>query len=337
MITEGQSKPLTCCSPARPFKESVYPYKLEKQLWFNKLGCHGRSRTRASSRVSGIGPQKPAFGKKAKLPLYPDEFAREIRPITDMESVKEVLQLARTVGSHPGRWVIGIEGLVAARQGPYLLVSRPGVPLASLTPGDLIAIKPDVLLDALRLEPAKANLDEELLSRCRVEATAFVPGPDAFFVAELLVEGWPRFLVHLQPVLVNQILASPRARQFADRRVTLSETYGLGTAMPLVPYADPGPPLVQEIRNKVDLWRGRFRTVPRVILLQNNGVLVLGDSLEEISDLAERLVKAAEIFVGSSLLGGPQFLTIDNLDRALAVQRWVQKFAVGNRGGEPVE
>jgi hypothetical protein len=32
-------------------------------------------------------------------------------------------------------------------------------------------------------------------------------------------------------------------------------------------------------------------------------------------------MKAADVFIGASALGGPQFLSIDNLDRALMFKR----------------
>jgi hypothetical protein len=41
----------------------------------------------------------------------------------------------------------------------------------------------------------------------------------------------------------------------------------------------------------------------------------------EIVERTEKLMKAADVFIGASALGGPQFLSIDNLDRALTFQR----------------
>jgi rhamnose utilization protein RhaD (predicted bifunctional aldolase and dehydrogenase) len=238
-----------------------------------------------------------------------------------MDYAKVVLELAHTAGNHPSRWVIWDEGLVAGKQGKHLTISPPGARLANLQASDLITLKPAVLLEALSVNHGRTHADGEILGQARVVPDAPVPGPEAFLAAELLAEGWPALLVLLQPVALHQILASPRARQFADRRVTVSESYGLGRAMPLVPYADPGITLAKEMRSRIALWRDRYKAIPRIVLLQNQGVIVLGDTVAEIVETTEKLMKAADVFIGASALGGPQFLSIDNLDRALMFQR----------------
>lgn len=237
-----------------------------------------------------------------------------------MDYAQAVLELAHTAGSHPSRWVIWDEGLVAGKQGKHLAISAPGARLANLQASDLIAVKPALLLEALSANHGRTHVDSELLRQARTAPDAPVPGPEAFLAAELLAEGWPSLLVLLQPVTLHQILASPRARQFADRRVTVSESYGLGRAMPLVPYADPGIALAKEMRSRISLWRDRYKAIPRIVLLQNQGVIVLGESVAEIVETTEKLMKAADVFIGASALGGPQFLSIDNLDRALVFQ-----------------
>src|SRR5258708_24072552 len=109
--------------------------------------------------------------------------------------------------------------------------------------------------------------------------------------------------VKFKPVVLSRIVVPPRARQFADRRITLSEVFSCGLATTLVPYADPGTTLAKEVRTKVNLWRDRARTDPKVILLQNNGMIVLGDSPEEIVENIEKMVRAAEGCVGANFLG----------------------------------
>jgi hypothetical protein len=50
-------------------------------------------------------------------------------------------------------------------------------------------------------------------------------------------------------------------------------------------------------------------------------MIVLGDSPEEVVENIEKMVRAAEVFVGASLLGGPQFLTVANIGRATEYRR----------------
>jgi rhamnose utilization protein RhaD (predicted bifunctional aldolase and dehydrogenase) len=232
------------------------------------------------------------------------------------------MELAHFVGKHPRCLVIWDEGLVATRlENSTICISRRGARLARLDHEDLIEFDAAPLRELLKVEQTRPSVELEILAGARTRETMPVPGPEAFFVADLLQSEEFKLLVHIHPVPVDQILASPRARQFSDRRVTLPEVYGCGIATTLVPYVDPGATLAREVRQKLVLWKDRVKARPRSILLQNNGMLVLGDSVEEISETIEKTLKAADIFLGSAALGGPQFLTVANVTKALDYHR----------------
>jgi rhamnose utilization protein RhaD (predicted bifunctional aldolase and dehydrogenase) len=129
------------------------------------------------------------------------------------------------------------------------------------------------------------------------------------FACLLALDPALRYATHIHPVIVDQITASPRARQFADRRTVHNEVLALGPASLLVNYTEPGMPLTREIQKKLILWRDRNKSVPRVILVQNHGVILLGGSSAGMQRSVEALIKYAELFAGASLLGGPVFLT----------------------------
>lgn len=238
-----------------------------------------------------------------------------------MDLVDILVDLARQLGNHPAKVVIFDEGLVAAKIDGHLVISRPGARLGSSDRGDFIHFDGRPLIELLKTDQLRRQTEEETLIASRLGRDMQAPGPEAYFVADLLQRSESRLLAHVQPVTVNQILASPRARQFADRRVTLNEIFNCGLATALVPYADPGAALAKEVRTKVSLWRDRARTDPKVVLLQNNGMVVMGNAPEEIIENIEKVLRAAEVFIGASLLGGPQFLTVANIGRATDFRR----------------
>ena len=238
-----------------------------------------------------------------------------------MDLVDILVDLGRQIGTHRDKVVIFDEGFVAGKVDGHLVISRPGARLGNLDRGDLIHFNPAPLLELLKTDQPRRQAEEETLAIARLNEDAPMPGAEAFLVTDLLDRCGSRIVVQVQPVVINQILASPRARQFADRRVTLSEVFNCGLATTLVPYTDPGTAIAKEVRNKVNLWRDRARTDPKVVLLQNNGMIVLGDSPEEVVENIEKMVRAAEVFVGASLLGGPQFLTVANIGRANEYRR----------------
>jgi rhamnose utilization protein RhaD (predicted bifunctional aldolase and dehydrogenase) len=238
-----------------------------------------------------------------------------------MDLVDILVDLGRQLGNHPENVVALDEGFVAGKVDGHMVISRPGARLGNLDRGDLIHYNPAALQELLRGDQPRRQAEEEALLASRLQEDGPMPSADAYVVTDLFDRCGSRMAVQVQPVVINQILASPRARQFADRRITLSEVFSCGLATTLVPYADPGTTLAKEVRTKVNLWRDRARTDPKVILLQNNGMIVLGDSPEEIVENVEKMVRAAEVFVGASLLGGPQFLTVANIGRATEYRR----------------
>jgi rhamnose utilization protein RhaD (predicted bifunctional aldolase and dehydrogenase) len=117
-----------------------------------------------------------------------------------------------------------------------------------------------------------------------------------------------RFAAHTQPIPINQVICSPRARQFSDRRNLPHEIVACGQASVLVPFMPPGFLLAKEIRRKTALWRDRYKTTPKLILMQNHGMIALGETVEEVKQVTEMAVKYAEIFVGAAMMGGPEFM-----------------------------
>ena len=155
---------------------------------------------------------------------------------------------------------------------------------------------------------------EEELATARIspDETA-IPTTDALLYAYLLGFDGATMAAHVHPVEINQITCSPRARQFADRRSVPNEITAFGSAMLLVPYADPGLQLAKEVKRRMLLWRDRYKILPKVVLIHNYGMIVLGNNPGELLKTIDTTLKAARVFIGASMLGGPVFLTPNNV------------------------
>jgi rhamnose utilization protein RhaD (predicted bifunctional aldolase and dehydrogenase) len=224
--------------------------------------------------------------------------------------LKELIEMAHALGSHPARLVLWSEGSCALKTSPgRFLVTRRGAVLARLTEADMVELDSDRLSDLLSRETVA---DEDLAEALKASSEN-PPSADALLYAHLLGLDGATFAFHTHPVEINQITCSPRARQFADRRSLPDEVLATGVASLLVPYADPGLNLAREFKRKLRLWRDRFKTVPRVILLSNHGMITLGASCEEVLKTTEMAIKSAQTFIGAALMGGPVFLSPDNV------------------------
>src|SRR5207249_61492 len=110
-------------------------------------------------------------------------------------------------------------------------------------------------------------------------------------------------------IRVNQILCSPLARDFAERRLFPDEIVCCGPASAFVEYTDPGLRLSQAIKREVQHFIEKTSLPPRVILLENHGLITLGGSPNAVKAAMFMADKSAQILIGAAALGGPNFLS----------------------------
>ena len=217
----------------------------------------------------------------------------------------ELIALGHALGNHPARLALWHEGAVAGKlQSGKFAVNTAGANLGRLNATQLVE------LDLAKTQAFLA-LDEitnEVLAEAKTDPDGPTPCADVFTFADLFAFEGVRFAAHTQPIPVNQVICSPRARQFADRRNLPHEVLACGQASVLVPFMPPGLLLAKEIKRKIVLWRDRYKITPRLILIQNHGMIALGETVDEVIMLTEMTVKFAEIFLGAAMMGGPEFL-----------------------------
>jgi rhamnose utilization protein RhaD (predicted bifunctional aldolase and dehydrogenase) len=194
-------------------------------------------------------------------------------------------------------------------------VKASGSNLATLQPTDLTTCRFDRLLPLLDATAATdAEIDNSLFA-ARVSEAAKKPSIEALFHAYLLTLPGVACVGHVHAIAVNQILCSPRARDYAERRACPDEIVMCGIESVFVPYAEPGLGLAQSIRREVQAFVQRTGRAPKIILLQNHGIIAVGPSPKAVLGSLLMAEKAAEIFVGAAALGGPVFLTAAQCER----------------------
>jgi rhamnose utilization protein RhaD (predicted bifunctional aldolase and dehydrogenase)/NAD(P)-dependent dehydrogenase (short-subunit alcohol dehydrogenase family) len=85
------------------------------------------------------------------------------------------------------------------------------------------------------------------------------------------------YVVHTHPTLVNAITCSEKAE---DTIRTL-----FGDSVVYIPYTDPGYVLFCRIRDRLSDWRLSHTSDPKMIFLQNHGVFIAADTIDEIKSL----------------------------------------------------
>ncbi|MGC3988540.1 MAG: class II aldolase/adducin family protein [Chthoniobacteraceae bacterium] len=227
-----------------------------------------------------------------------------------------LIALSHQLGVEQRHLAILGEGNTSARlDAETFLVKASGSSLGTLGADDLVACRFAPLAAMLQRSDLSDQQIEDELFGCRVNSAAKKPSVEALFHADLLSLPGVNFVGHVHSVAVNQILCSPRAKDFATHRLFPDEVVCCGVASVFVPYCDPGLRLAQTIHAEVASFRETYGTIPRVILLENHGIITLGASPSAVSAALLMADKAARIFIGAASLGGPKFMSAADVDR----------------------
>ncbi len=233
-----------------------------------------------------------------------------------MNKLQSMLELSHFLGRQDRHLAILGEGNTSAKvDDETFLVKASGSCLETLGEDDAVLCRFDPLVAMLDEPHLDDQIIEDRLLACRVDSNAKKPSVETLFHAYLLSLPDVEFVGHTHSVAVNQILCSPRAETFATGRLFPDQVVCCGSASALVPYVDPGLKLSQAIRQETLGFVAKFAVPPRVILLQNHGLITLGKTPGAVKAAMLMAHKAATIFVGAAALGGPVFMSDEDVDR----------------------
>jgi rhamnose utilization protein RhaD (predicted bifunctional aldolase and dehydrogenase) len=232
------------------------------------------------------------------------------------EKMSELLSLAHEIGREGRKLAILAEGNVSMRLNANdFAVKASGTCLAELRPEDVTICHFAAVLKMLEAKTMSDGAIDTALLESRAGSKGKKPSTETVFHACLLTLQGINFVGHCHPTAANQVLCSPRARDFAERRISPDEVVCCGPASVFIPYVDPGLPLAREIRERTNLFIQNHGQPPRLILLQNHGIVALGATTQAVLACLLMATKAAEIFHGAAALGGPNFLTPQQVER----------------------
>jgi rhamnose utilization protein RhaD (predicted bifunctional aldolase and dehydrogenase) len=232
------------------------------------------------------------------------------------QRLAELLQLSHELGREDRQLTILGEGNTSAKlNAAQFAVKASGCCLATLAEADLSICDSTAVLAILEKKTLSDEELNEALLIARVNGQGKKPSIEAVFHAWLLTLPDVNFVGHCHSLAANQILCSPRARDFAERRLFPDEVVYCGPASVFVPYADPGLVLAREIRDRTNAFIQQQGYAPKLILLQNHGIIALGSASSAVLACTLMAAKAAAVFMGAAALGGPNFLTLQHVER----------------------
>jgi rhamnose utilization protein RhaD (predicted bifunctional aldolase and dehydrogenase) len=234
-----------------------------------------------------------------------------------MESrIAQLIEMAHEMGREDRQLAILGEGNVSVKlSDAQFAVKASGSALATLTERDVTVCDTAQVLGILEQDGVSDEEIEQRLLGARVDSGAKKPSLEAMFHGWLLSLRGVAFVAHCHPLAANQVLCSPRAADWAERRMFPDEIVYCGPKSVLVPYTDPGLPLAREIAKRTDEFQKTHGEVPRLILLQNHGIIAIGATVQGVLACTMMANKAAGIFAGAAAMDGPTFLSATEVER----------------------
>jgi rhamnose utilization protein RhaD (predicted bifunctional aldolase and dehydrogenase) len=231
-------------------------------------------------------------------------------------TLADLITLSHEIGREERGLAILGEGNTSVRlSDDTFAVKASGTCLGTLTAEDTVECRFSSLLPLLEKKSLSDKEIDEALLAARVNPNAKKPSVEAVFHAWLLTLPGINFIGHAHATSVNQILCSPRARDYATNRMFPDEIVCCSVASVFVPYTDPGLKLAQTIRYETEAFIRKLGHQPRLILMQNHGAIALGATWQAVLTCMLMAEKAAKIFVGAAALGGPVFFSKENVER----------------------
>jgi rhamnose utilization protein RhaD (predicted bifunctional aldolase and dehydrogenase) len=229
----------------------------------------------------------------------------------------QLVALSRTLGDPARDYAMLGEGNTSARASDATFwVKASGTEMRTIDASGFV----EAYLDrALALLHAPSLTDAEIkqgLSGAKVDpASPAHPSVETVLHALCLQLDGVNFVGHTHPTAVNAITCSVGFEAAFAGRLFPDEIVVCGPAPVLVPYVDPGPPLARAVQARIEAFIDTYGEVPKVIHMQNHGMIALGRTAQQVANITAMAVKTARILAGTYPLGGPRFMTAEAVAR----------------------
>lgn len=217
-----------------------------------------------------------------------------------MAILEELIHLSRRLGEPQRELVILAEGNTSAREDETTFwIKASGFSLEGIDQTGFVQVRFAPILQALENADLEDAQVRTLLKTARVDQQSdLLPSVETFMHAYLLTLPDVRFVAHTHPIPVLSLLCLEDSEYYAKVRMFPDEIVCCGPATCFVEYVDPGLPLACTLRQRVQEFLHEYEEVPKIIWLQNHGLIALGKTAKELESATLMAVKAARVLLG---------------------------------------
>ena len=198
-----------------------------------------------------------------------------------MSKLSKLIEISRYYGNNPA-YVIAGGGNTSYKNSDTIWIKASGIPLAGIGEEGFVSLFREKLSviesgsfsedSAIREEEVKAQMKRAIISPENLR-------PSVETSLHNLISY--TYVVHTHPTLVNGVMCANNAVAEVEQR--------FGKRAMMVEYTDPGYILFKKLQERIAEYRADYASVPQIIFLQNHGVFVGANSVEEIKELYKEI------------------------------------------------
>ena len=237
--------------------------------------------------------------------------------MTAAKTLDQLIAMSRVPGDPAFDYAILGEGNSSARiDADTFWVKASGAQLHAIETSGFVQVRFDGVLSMLEAEDLDDVEVKARLEAARVDPAATArPSVETVLHALALQLDGINFVGHTHPTAVNAILCSQKAEEAIAGRLFPDEIVYCGPAPVYIPYTDPGVPLARKVRDEINRYLEEYREKPKVVLMQNHGLIALGQTAVEVENITAMYVKTARVILGAYALGGVQAMSPEAVAR----------------------
>jgi rhamnose utilization protein RhaD (predicted bifunctional aldolase and dehydrogenase) len=224
--------------------------------------------------------------------------------------------MSRNLGSNTD-FIILAEGNTSARcDDESFYVKASGKHLRTIEGDGFVEVYFEPVLDLVSSDADGDDAVATTLVTSKVNANITLkPSIETLFHAFLLSLPDINFVGHIHATSVNSLMCSNCSNDIYRGRIFPDEIVVCGPEPVVIPYRDPGLPLARELMNGVTSYQEKWGMVPKLILMENHGMIALGATAQEVEAICAMADKTARVLLGALTAGGPRYMTDQNVER----------------------
>ena len=198
-----------------------------------------------------------------------------------MGELDKLIEISHYYGENPD-YVIAGGGNTSYKDQESIWIKASGIPLAGINADGFVSLSREKLArietavfsedPKKREEEVKEQMTESILAPKNLR-------PSVETSLHNLIDY--KYVIHTHPTLVNALMcANDIEKEVAER---------FGDSAILVEYTDPGYILFKKLQGRIATYIEKYGSVPQIIFLQNHGVFVGADTVDDIKELYEEI------------------------------------------------